>query len=50
MKPDNDSEDMWLRAHTANVKFKHNGQAQNDGGVQSVFMLHMTQVDARNDF
>ena len=43
MKQDNESEDMRLRAQTANENWKQDGRTLNGNDMQSVFVLYMTQ-------
>ena len=42
MKPKNTYEDIWLRADTANEKFKQSAQTQGAGDMQSMPVLYMT--------
>ena len=46
MKPNNAGKCMWLRAQTENEKFEQEAKTQDTGGMQAVFMLYMTKIDA----
>ena len=39
MKPDHSGENMWLRAQTANKKFKQNAQKQHNDDRQAFFCV-----------
>ena len=45
MKPNNTGEDMWLRAETANEKFKQDERTQ-DADAKHTPVLCMTQLEA----
>ena len=37
---------MWLRARTANQKFKQNAQTQDTDDMQALSVLYLTQLEA----
>ena len=46
MKPNNAGNDMWPQAQTTNQKFEQNSRTQDADGMQALFVLYITQLEA----
>ena len=45
MSRNNAGKDMWLRAQTANQKWKQKIQTEDSNGIQVLSVVYMTQIE-----